>query len=193
MKKKPITPKRSQFYLQILRLFPEDASVYNNLGADYFELQKFDEAISALKKSIALDPKYEKAYFNLGSVYWHLKQTNEAVSLLQKAVALNPQYKEAHTKLCDIFLASDQTEEAVVCYKKLILLAPQDAQSNSNYGVALMKVKSLKKPLNFLKKTTKTFRRMLKISIILVLLCSNFVAKRSRQRFNRALEIEPNN
>ena len=60
---------------------PPDPVLYNNLATSYGMLGKTNQEISALKKAIALRPRYATARYNLGVVY--LKKGNREEALKQ--------------------------------------------------------------------------------------------------------------
>ena len=55
----------------------------------YGELQRYAEAIEALKRAIQLKPGYAQAHFNLGMIYLHLNAKEAALQQLRELKALN--------------------------------------------------------------------------------------------------------
>lgn len=58
---------------QMLQRWPNYAPAYNNIGAAYNSLQRWDKAIHALNKSLKIDPENQLAINNLAWANWHLK------------------------------------------------------------------------------------------------------------------------
>ena len=58
-------------YLQALRINPEYADAWNNLGVAhaYDRLERNDEAIDAYRQVLSINPEYAAAWFNLGLNY----------------------------------------------------------------------------------------------------------------------------
>ena len=52
-----------------MRLYPNGAEVYNNLGIVYRKLGRHEYAISHYKKALDIDPHHAGAHYNLGLVY----------------------------------------------------------------------------------------------------------------------------
>ena len=84
-------------YRNYLELEPDSAAGWANLGFCYKGLEKFDEAIWALKKAIECDAELVPAYLNLADVYDRLarsyfmrKEYNLALETLEKALAVVP-------------------------------------------------------------------------------------------------------
>ena len=100
-------------YRKALRLAPNDAGLYNNLGYAYARQQNYEAAISMLQQAIKLDPNLAAAHYNLGMVYDHLGQLPLALRATRQAVAADPQHIRARAHLCELHLALAQAAEAV--------------------------------------------------------------------------------
>ncbi|MGH9948501.1 MAG: trypsin-like peptidase domain-containing protein [Pyrinomonadaceae bacterium] len=70
-----------------LKIYKLEAKTYNYLGECYFELGKFDEAVSALNSAVSYDPDLEKARYNLGRAY--LKLNNRDMAAVHYEVLRN--------------------------------------------------------------------------------------------------------
>lgn len=58
--------KALKYYKRAIEIYPEYASVYNNIGTIYFNFKKdYSNAIPYLKKAIYYDSTYKQAYYNL--------------------------------------------------------------------------------------------------------------------------------
>jgi tetratricopeptide (TPR) repeat protein/Tol biopolymer transport system component len=81
-------------YKRAIELRPHAWS-YAGLGACYYELGQYEQALPNLQQSLNLDPNYEDAYAIMGWVYVRLKQCDRAVPIFQQALSLNPDLEEA--------------------------------------------------------------------------------------------------
>jgi tetratricopeptide (TPR) repeat protein len=66
---------------QGVKLAPNDAVSWNNLGFTYANMSKYDEAIDAYNKAVTVDPTYFRSYYNLTTAYqkeqkWDLARDN---------------------------------------------------------------------------------------------------------------------
>ncbi len=83
---------------------PDFGNPYNDIGAYFIELEKYDEAIPWLEKATKAkryDPRHYPHY-NLGRVYLVKGMIKKAIEELQKALEIYPDYilaKEALEKL----------------------------------------------------------------------------------------------
>jgi len=69
----------------------DNAVIWNKLGVAYAESGE-EEAVSAFRKAIALDPTYADAYFNLGSYYWKKGELTKTASLWEEGLRRNPNH-----------------------------------------------------------------------------------------------------
>ncbi|HOC44188.1 MAG TPA: tetratricopeptide repeat protein [Thermoanaerobaculales bacterium] len=70
------------------------------LGSTYAALQRYDEAVAALKRARSLAPESADAWYTLGSVYAAAGRTDDALRALGEAARLQPGHAAAHTDLC---------------------------------------------------------------------------------------------
>ena len=66
------------------------AAAWNEIGNTFSSQYRWDAAIDAYTKAIALDPANARAYFNRGKAHAALKQYDEAIADYEKAVAIDP-------------------------------------------------------------------------------------------------------
>jgi tetratricopeptide (TPR) repeat protein len=82
-----------EFYKKAIRLNPRATAHYlNSLGWGYFLPERYDEAIAALKQSLALNPNFLYAHLNLAGVYSALNRDEEARIEVAEFLRLNPNF-----------------------------------------------------------------------------------------------------
>jgi len=87
---------------------PENAIMWNNLGAQFLEAKNYREAAPALDKAVQLQPGFAKAHLNLGNAYRGLKEYERAQGAYQKALQLFPNYADALFNLGILYLDADK-------------------------------------------------------------------------------------
>eukprot|EP00605_Chrysophyceae_sp_TOSAG23-4_P000760 GSChrysophyteH1.ASY1.ANO1.849.1 assembled CDS len=132
----------SIFYCQqCVRVDPNFAEGYSNLGNALKELGDVKAAVQFYLKAIKLKPRYSDAYNNLAGAYMQLGQTEEAQETYQMALTLNPGLVDAHSNLGNLYKASGDLEAAKRCYlESAIRLCPEFADAHSNLGNAFKDV-----------------------------------------------------
>ncbi len=87
---------------------PDDAILWNNLGAQYLTAKNYAEAMPVLERASQLQPGFAKAHLNLGDAYRGNKQYEKALEEYQKALQLFPNYADAVFNLGILYLDADK-------------------------------------------------------------------------------------
>jgi tetratricopeptide (TPR) repeat protein len=111
-------------FTEVARLDPLRAGAFINLGAVYNRLEKFDDAITALRKGIQLDGNRAEGYYNLGVVYRQRNQLELAIQAYREATRINPRMADAHYNLANIYLEKEQYPLAMAHYRHALELRP---------------------------------------------------------------------
>ncbi len=70
-----------------VKLAPEDAQGWFNVGLLQIEASKLDSALKSLRRAVTLKPNYPEAYYNLGRVYDGLGFSEDAVQSYRRCAA----------------------------------------------------------------------------------------------------------
>jgi len=89
---------------------PDNAIMWNNLGAMYLTAKNYPAATPALEKATQLQPNFAKAFMNLGSAYRGNKSYSAAQTAYERALQLFPNYADAVFNLGILFLDADRIE-----------------------------------------------------------------------------------
>lgn len=104
-------------------------------GNAHYDAQAWNEAGSALEKSLALDPRQANAWFRLGNVREEQGQNDRAAAIcFEKAVALDPLHARAWNNLGGAQQRLGLGEQAVASYRKAMQADPGLAQACLNLG-----------------------------------------------------------
>ena len=77
-------------YQAIIRLAPNLAAAYNNLGTLYFKNHDYTSAVDVLQRCLELAPDMHSASAVLGMSYFELRQSEKAEPFLRAALSTNP-------------------------------------------------------------------------------------------------------
>ena len=123
-------------YRQALKLEPNDARAYYNLGITYRDQNNLDAAINEYVKALAINPNYLEAHFQLGGIY-SLKDNSElAIGEFKEALRINPDDDGTHYMLGLVYLKQDKFNEAIAEFKEALRINPHDADFHHKLGMA---------------------------------------------------------
>jgi tetratricopeptide (TPR) repeat protein len=117
------------------------AMCYNGLGNVYHDLQRYDDALAAYQRAIALDPNNAFPHNGLGNLLAQdATRVREAEAEYRAAIELDPKLAQAHNNL-GLLLARDATRvrEAEAEFRAAMALDPKDADAHNNLGALLAK------------------------------------------------------
>ncbi|MCF3606714.1 tetratricopeptide repeat protein [Planktothrix agardhii 1033] len=124
-------------FRQVIRINPQDAIAYKDLGNALYYQGKLEEAITYYQKAIQLDPKYAIAYYGMGIALYDQGKLDEAITNYQKAIQLDPKSANAYDNLGVALYDQGKLDEAITNYQKAIQLDPKSANAYYNLGIAL--------------------------------------------------------
>lgn len=80
-------------YMQFLRLQPNAAAGWNNLGRCYQECHMLDEAERCFKRALRLEPDDAAALANIGLIHLHRCEPELAIRYTRDSLKINPDFK----------------------------------------------------------------------------------------------------
>lgn len=126
-------------------------------GNQYFQAGQLDEAITAYKRTIELDPNYQAAYVNLGVAYYQQEKFDLAEAQYRKALELNPNDGEVAYNLGALYLQqalvkgdpvdSAAFERAIEQLEQASRLMPDLAEPHFSLGVAYQRLGETEKAI----------------------------------------------
>jgi len=87
---------------------PDNAVIWNNLGAQYLIAKNYREATPVLEKATQLQPGFAKAFLNLGSAYRGNKEYEKAETAYKRALQIFPNYADAVFNLGILYLDAEK-------------------------------------------------------------------------------------
>lgn len=123
-------------YRAVLRLVPDSAEAYNNLGSALQALGRDVEARSALRRALEIRPDYPRALSNLAGLRLRMGDAEGARHLAARAVELQADYAEAWINLGAAQRASGESSAAVASCRRAIELRPGSAAAYYNLARA---------------------------------------------------------
>jgi len=114
---------------------------YNNLGALYLTMERFDDAIGAFRKAAEnlLFATPEMAWAGIGFAYFQKQDYAAAEKYYKKAIDLNAGYSQAYYRLGELYYNQDRQAEALNAFAKSVELSPRFALGQYWLGLTAMK------------------------------------------------------
>lgn len=130
-------------YLKALDIKPDFSEARNNLGVNYLEMKRWDDAIAQFKvvQEDLFYPGQDSAAINMGLALLGKGDYQQALTVLRGAVSKNPSDPRGRLNLGRVYFALDKTELAIEQYRKALALNGSYANAHYYLGLALMKQK----------------------------------------------------
>lgn len=113
-------------FQQAIRLKPDYAEAYCELGAAYNAVKRYADALNALQNAIRINPNLTVVYGYLGRAYCDLKRYAEAIETYKQGLRLKPDDYSLNAGLGDSLLKSGRYKEALAIYQIALNLADSD-------------------------------------------------------------------
>jgi tetratricopeptide (TPR) repeat protein len=113
-------------YQNALKLDPDSADAWGNLGIAYQDQQESSKALAAAQKSIELNPLIASSWNNLGDIQRDYGRPEDAIQAYKKSLKLNPKEALVWTKLGDVHRSQGHLADALQPFKKARQLNTKD-------------------------------------------------------------------
>ena len=109
------------------------------LGQQYEEQERYDDAIEAYRKCLELSPRCPEAYFNLGNVLREMGDRDGAEQSFRMAIAQEPAFAPAWYNLADVQEQRGKLLDAISTLQAVLNVAPDYPDAHFNLAVFLEK------------------------------------------------------
>ena len=115
-------------YEELLRVAPNLAAAYNNLGALYVQQREYKKAAAVLERGLKVDPKMTSANALLGISLYEMGDYANARRHLESALRANPKDNNAELFLSNDLIKLGDLDAAAVHLRQLSQRRPQDQE-----------------------------------------------------------------
>jgi predicted TPR repeat methyltransferase len=132
-------------YETILAHAPEQPDALHQLGLVYVGLDEMTQAISVLKKAVAILPQSLIFRNNLANALVAVHLYDEAIEHYQVAVKNNPQYAQAYNNIGTVYYKKKDLEQAESYFKLALSYLPNYSDAHYNLGLCYVKNNEVEK------------------------------------------------
>ena len=126
---------------------PHDSEAWYYLGRAKYTENRFDDAIQAFNKCLALDPRNVKAESNLGLSYAGQNHVHEALTAFHKAIEwqadLPHKNPEPYIDLGELLIQQGQAQEAIPFLQQAIHIDNRESRAHEKLGSAYLALDQL--------------------------------------------------
>ncbi len=125
-------------YQAALRIKPDYAWAYYNLGMAYFSIKRSEEAVKSCEQALKIRTKelkrdgeqdmiYENATICLGIAKWYLGRYDEAISHFRKVAELEKHMADVRVFLGSVLIDKGDYEAAIIALKESVAIKPSSS------------------------------------------------------------------
>jgi len=103
---------------------PQNADIYNNMGAAAFHLGKYEEALKYWKTAYSIDKNSSAVANNLGIASYRLNRNNDAIEYYKQAIEKDPDFADAYYNLAGAYGFMGKYDLAIENYNKFLSFSP---------------------------------------------------------------------
>lgn len=113
----------------------EDATQIFTQGMASLKSDQLDEAITAFKSVIKIEPNFVDAYYHLGLSYYRKAKFDQAITSLKQTLEFLPQDPNVWTKLGMAHYKKGDFDQAVKAYQEALKIEPENIEVLNNLGM----------------------------------------------------------
>lgn len=99
-----------------IKLKPNDAVAYFELGKNYLSLKEYQNAQTAFEKATQLDPKNKWFWLGIYDVSYETKNYPLAIEIIQKIIVFDEEYKD---DLISLYMITNQYDKALISINEM--------------------------------------------------------------------------
>jgi tetratricopeptide (TPR) repeat protein len=124
-----------QAFSQVVKLRPDYADAYINVGLTNISWEKYGSARAAIRKALSLDPNSARAHYYDGLLQRRAGNTEKEIADFRKVVEMFPQSRDARRELGISYYQHNDNEEAMEQFEALQKIDPDDLAAHYNLSI----------------------------------------------------------
>lgn len=172
--------------------YSDDAQLQALYGLALLQVKRFPEGVSALNKSIKLDPRLESAPLVLAKYYASGKQNEKAIATLEAAYQHQPNSKKLPSAIVEIYVRNESPAQAIRFIDESLKIHPDNANLHLLSGLLSLANNQTDKAKSELNKALSLDSSNPKILITLgKLALNNKNWSEAKQHFSQVIHLQP--
>jgi tetratricopeptide (TPR) repeat protein len=114
--------------------------IFQHITSNYFNLNKYQEAIESSNKALQLDPRNNYSTGTRGQAFYYLKNYSAALANFNAVIAINQKSTSSYWWRGNTYYALENYQEAIFEYDRAIELSPPSAYLYNNRGDAKLRL-----------------------------------------------------
>ena len=168
------------------------ANYLNNLGYDYLQNKKIDEAIKTFRLAVSICPTFTWGYNNLAVALSRKNDMEGALQNYEKAISLDPSYEAPYGNIASLYLNFGEKEKAAKYLDFLDRIKSKNPYQHISRAIMLKEQKEPQKALNELKTAISLDSKNLRARIeIAELYISMGEPNLAAHHLKKALKLDP--
>ncbi|MDA9822464.1 tetratricopeptide repeat protein [Paracoccaceae bacterium] len=122
-----------------LKIKPDFAGVYINLGSVQHKKGDIKAAIESCKQALKIKPDYAEAYSDMGNDLKYSGELEAAITSYKQALKIKPDYAAAYNNMGNVLKEKGELNAAIDSFKQALKIKPDYAEAYTNRAHAFLK------------------------------------------------------
>jgi hypothetical protein len=124
-----------QAFTEVIKLRPDYADAYTNVGLTEIVWEKYDSARTAIRRALSIDPKSARAIYYDGLLQRRLGHSEQEIADFRKVVEMFPESRDARRELGITYYQQNQNSAALEQFETLQKIDPDDLAAHYNLSI----------------------------------------------------------
>jgi len=138
-----------------IRLFPENAEAYYNMGILYYKVGEKQKAFDAFSLAVKYIPDHARALNYLGIIYSEQKNYDKGMELFQSAIRSDPNLLYAYNNMIYIYHERKDSTNTIKMFRKMIEIENENPKHYAGLGGYYLEIKKYNEAIPLYQKALK--------------------------------------
>ena len=125
--------------------------MHNNVGAVFFDHEKYDEAEEHFNKALGINPDFILTKINIGYLLRRKNKMDEAIECFREVLSVKKDSPKVYNELGMAYAYKKEYGLAIECYKRAIELKADNPDAYNNWGMVLKDLGRMDEAIEYFK------------------------------------------